>query len=118
MMDFSVQTYVQQFAHLTTCLASLDMITMAVRCLKLVYPSMVILILWNSSSIKFSKLFLFKPNTGPTGVDGTNCPGVCPTVCPYDDLICQGNVNDNGCDMPQFCLPSTGTAPFDSKMAI
>ena len=45
MMDFSVQPHVQQFARLTTCLAPLDLITMAVRCLKLVYPSMVILIL-------------------------------------------------------------------------
>ena len=56
----------------------------------------------------FKQIFLFKSNTGPTGVDGTNCPGACPTVCPSNDLTCQGNVNDNGCDMPQFCLPSTG----------
>ena len=56
--------------------------------------------------LKTTQVFLFKSNTGPTGVDGTNCPGACPTVCPSDDLTCQGNVNDNGCDMPQFCLPS------------
>ena len=60
MMDFCVQPHVQQFARLTTCFAPLDLITMAVRCLKLVYPSMVILILWKSSSIKFLNHLFFQ----------------------------------------------------------
>ena len=61
MMDLSVQPHVQRFARLTICLVSLDLTTMAVRCLKLVYPSMVILILWKSSSIKVSKLHTVFP---------------------------------------------------------
>merc|ERR1711963_1216417 len=66
------------------------------------------------------------PMKGPMGKDGfecpsmcpTNCgmdcPGFCPSTCSNEEMMCPGGSDDNGCIMPDFCVPSKGGLSFDN----
>ena len=38
--------------------------------------------------------------------EGT-CPASCPVVCPPDQETCPGGTNNDGCPMPNACIPKT-----------
>merc|ERR1712025_642033 len=50
------------------------------------------------------------PTTGgPIGLDGENCPIMCPIdACPTNHTICNGGFDPNGCQLPNVCLHDTG----------
>ena len=43
------------------------------------------------------------PMEGPTGNDGTACPGFCPVECGPNGTWCDGGLDWNGCPMPATC---------------
>merc|ERR1712088_93624 len=60
------------------------------------------------------------PMTGPIGTDGTQCAGICPTVCPTgptqcpeDHMHCGGGMDATGCPMPDTCVSMTGPIGTD-----
>ena len=58
-----------------------------------------------SSSVYFLEIHIL----GPLGNDGTECPAHCPTQCsPAYEMQCPGGQNWNGCQEPDFCVPSKG----------
>ena len=48
---------------------------------------------------------------GPMGKDGNPCPQFCPVKCGMDDVWCPGNMDDNGCMMPEVCMPKGSGCP-------
>merc|ERR1711872_628349 len=40
------------------------------------------------------------------GADGTECPIFCPANCSYDEMVCSGVWNENGCQVSEdTCIP-------------
>ena len=39
------------------------------------------------------------------GKDGMNCPENCPVNCGSNGQSCMGEMDENGCKMPDFCVP-------------
>ena len=70
-------------------------------------------------STLFDQNFLFLPKwyfvthvylIGPIGLDGNECYLSCPiTNCPMVNMeICPGGYDENGCKMPDTCVPIAG----------
>ena len=55
------------------------------------------------------------PFVGPKGNDGNDCYSHCPTTCGSHDMMCPGGADDNGCPMPDFCMPSDGPVGTDGN---
>merc|ERR1711992_333560 len=34
------------------------------------------------------------------------CPAHCPAACGHNDMVCNGGMDANGCEMPATCMPS------------
>ena len=49
---------------------------------------------------------------GPMGKDGVECPAHCPVNCGMDDVMCPGHMDDNGCMMPDHCIPNGSECPM------
>ena len=49
--------------------------------------------------------------SGMPGKDGTECPVSCPMKCGPEEMQCWGGYDDNGCIMPDACVPMTETCP-------
>ena len=49
--------------------------------------------------------------TIPVGTDGKICPGMCPTICGADEIVCDGGTDANGCPGYDLCLNSQGMYP-------
>ena len=53
------------------------------------------------------------------GVIGeTVCPHACPTACPFDGngmKKCPGEIGEDGCQMPETCIPAFVDGNFKSK---
>ena len=47
---------------------------------------------------------------GPVGIDGKECAVTCPMECGKDMMNCPGHNNNNGCQMPDTCMPTKGGA--------
>ena len=43
---------------------------------------------------------------GPLGNDGNPCPNYCPTHCGPNEMPCCGGTDQNGCAMPDICIPT------------
>ena len=43
----------------------------------------------------------------PDGKDGSQCPGICPTVCPPEHTQCPGMPTPEGCPVGDFCMANT-----------
>ena len=49
---------------------------------------------------------LIYSNLAVTGKDGNECPVFCPTKCDdSSEMYCFGGYDENGCEMPDFCIP-------------
>ena len=46
--------------------------------------------------------------SGPVGFDGHECPVHCPASCNGDEMSCYGGKDWNGCQHPDFCVPTKG----------
>ena len=49
-----------------------------------------------------------KDADGMVGKDGTDCPGLCPTICGPDEVACYIGLNWNDCMQADICVPYTG----------
>ena len=47
-------------------------------------------------------------SSGQLDYNGNECPVTCPTKCDGDDMWCYGGYDDNGCQMPDTCMPMKG----------
>ena len=57
----------------------------------------------------YSKIVFETKLKGPMGLDGfTECPGVCPTTCGLEDMVCPGAMDGNGCMAKETCQPRHG----------
>ena len=45
------------------------------------------------------------------GKDGYECPVSCPVKCGMDDIWCPGGMDNNGCQMPEMCMPQGSECP-------
>ena len=36
------------------------------------------------------------------------CPSFCPATCNFDEMMCPGGEDPNGCPMGDFCGPAKG----------
>ena len=53
--------------------------------------------------------------SGPTGIDGNECPVFCPTKCDYEfEMYCPGGFDANDCEMPDTCIPIKGNSKYFS----
>ena len=46
------------------------------------------------------------------GKDGIECPAFCPTNCGFDEMMCPGGEDFDGCMVQDFCIPAKGTLIF------
>jgi hypothetical protein len=46
--------------------------------------------------------------TGGVGYDGQDCGVTCPIKCGVDDITCYGGEDENGCPIPDTCMPTKG----------
>ena len=42
--------------------------------------------------------------------ENSNCPATCPLVCDHDDLMCPGDIDENGCETGAFCQHNDHTS--------
>ena len=43
------------------------------------------------------------------GKDGMECAAYCPANCDAEQMMCPGGEDNNGCTMPETCMPSKGS---------
>ena len=50
------------------------------------------------------------------GKDGMECPADCPVKCGYEEMMCPGGEDWNGCMMAETCIPAKGIMLFLARV--